>query len=512
MAMIIPSILSADFTRLGDELRAVEAAGADWIHVDVMDGHFVPNLTMGPMTVEAVRRVTKLPIDVHLMIDNPDEFIEKFAAAGATHISVHAESVVHLNRSLQLVRSCGAHPGIALGPAAPLSLLDWSVENADYVLLLAVNPGFRRPGVPAGGTGKDPGAPGGARPPWSCQDHRIGRRHQRPHHRGVRGRRRGCLRHRLRYLRGSRLPGHFRPHEGRGAAGRGPHMISLRNELWSARVSETGAELKSLASAPTGQEYIWNGDPAWWNGSAPVLFPVIGGLKGGEYSYEGRTYKLPSHGFARTSEFAVTRSSADSVELTLASGPKTRESYPFDFRLSVGVQLEHAGVAVRYCVTNTGTARMYFSIGSHPAFVVPFAGGALENYYVLFDREENLERWFFKDGMIVAGKTEEVLENRRTLNLSRTTFDQGIMIFKHPVSREFTIANSRNSRAITVVTEGVPSLGVWSKPGGAPFLCIEPWHGIPDMSDTSGSLVDKEGILGLEPGAAFSTGYRVEIT
>ena len=116
MTMIIPSILSADFTRLGDELRAVERAGADWIHVDVMDGHFVPNLTMGPMTVEAVRRVTALPIDAHLMIDNPDEFIEKFAAAGATHISVHAESVVHLNRSLQLVRSCGAQAGIALGP------------------------------------------------------------------------------------------------------------------------------------------------------------------------------------------------------------------------------------------------------------------------------------------------------------------------------------------------------------------------------------------------------------
>jgi ribulose-phosphate 3-epimerase len=142
MKMIMPSILSADFTRLGDELKAVEAAGADWIHVDVMDGHFVPNLTMGPMTVEAVRRVTALPIDAHLMIDNPDEFIEKFAAAGATHVSVHAESVVHLNRSLQLVRSCGAHPGIALGPAAPLSLLDWSLDYADYVLLLAVNPGF----------------------------------------------------------------------------------------------------------------------------------------------------------------------------------------------------------------------------------------------------------------------------------------------------------------------------------------------------------------------------------
>jgi ribulose-phosphate 3-epimerase len=142
MKKIVASILSADFTRLGEELTAVERAGADWIHVDVMDGHFVPNLSMGMGTVEAVRRATPLPIDVHLMIDNPDFFIEAFAKAGATHISVHAESAVHLNRSLQLVRSCGAHPGIALGPAAPLSMIEWTLEYADYVLLLSVNPGF----------------------------------------------------------------------------------------------------------------------------------------------------------------------------------------------------------------------------------------------------------------------------------------------------------------------------------------------------------------------------------
>jgi galactose mutarotase-like enzyme len=289
-------------------------------------------------------------------------------------------------------------------------------------------------------------------------------------------------------------------------------MITIRNGTWGARVSETGAELKSLADLATGQEYIWNGDPAWWNGSAPVLFPVIGGLKGGEYSHQGKTYKLPSHGFARTSEFAVTRSGGDSVQLTLSSNPKTREGYPFEFSLSVSFQLETAGLSVRYEVVNTGGGRMYFSIGSHPAFVLPFAGGALENYYVLFEKEEELPRWFFKDGVIVAGKTEEVLENSRTLSMSRTMFDQGIMIFKKPASREFSIVNSRNSRALTVATDGVPYLGIWSKPGGAPFLCIEPWHGIPDMSDASGNLAEKEGILSLEPRASFSTGYRVQIS
>jgi galactose mutarotase-like enzyme len=288
-------------------------------------------------------------------------------------------------------------------------------------------------------------------------------------------------------------------------------MVTLRNGIWTAKISETGAELKSLADLSTGQEYMWSGDPAWWNGSAPVLFPVIGGLKDGAYTYEGTQYTLGSHGFARGCEFAVTRAGADSADLLLASSPKTRESYPFDFRLKVSFSLERTGISVRYDVANAGARRMYFSIGSHPAFVVPFAGGALENYYVLFEREEDLERWFFKDGTVVADKTAEVLENSRVLSLSRTLFDQGPVIFKHPESREFTIRNSANPRAIRVSTDGVPYLAVWSKPG-APFLCIEPWHGLPDMSNATGSLSEKEGIIALEPRGVFSTGYAVEIS
>jgi ribulose-phosphate 3-epimerase len=143
MKLIAPSILSADFSILGDEIRAVEDAGVDWIHVDVMDGHFVPNITMGPLVVEAVKKVTNLPIDVHLMIENPDLFINDFAGAGATHICVQAETCVHLNRTIQLIRqNNNVRAGVALNPSTSLSSLDWVLEDIDYILIMSVNPGF----------------------------------------------------------------------------------------------------------------------------------------------------------------------------------------------------------------------------------------------------------------------------------------------------------------------------------------------------------------------------------
>jgi ribulose-phosphate 3-epimerase len=142
MKKIAPSILSADFSRLGDEIRAVEAAGADYIHIDVMDGHFVPNITIGPLIVEAARKVTSLPLDVHLMIENPDLYIPDFAAAGADIIVVHAEATSHLHRSIQLIKSFGKQAGVSLNPATPLNVLDYIIDDLDLVLLMTVNPGF----------------------------------------------------------------------------------------------------------------------------------------------------------------------------------------------------------------------------------------------------------------------------------------------------------------------------------------------------------------------------------
>ena len=142
MKKIAPSILSADFSRLGEEIAAIEAAGADYVHVDVMDGHFVPNITIGPLVVEAVRRVTTLPLDVHLMIENPDLYIPSFAEAGADIIVVHAEATVHLHRTVQLIKSLGKRAGVSLNPATPLNVLDYILDDLDLVLLMTVNPGF----------------------------------------------------------------------------------------------------------------------------------------------------------------------------------------------------------------------------------------------------------------------------------------------------------------------------------------------------------------------------------
>lgn len=142
MKKIAPSILSADFARLGEEIRAVEAAGADYIHIDVMDGHFVPNITIGPLVVEAARRVTSLPLDVHLMIERPELYVEEFAKAGADIIVVHAEACTHLHRVVQQIKGLGKRAGVSLNPATPLNCLDYVLEDLDLVLLMTVNPGF----------------------------------------------------------------------------------------------------------------------------------------------------------------------------------------------------------------------------------------------------------------------------------------------------------------------------------------------------------------------------------
>jgi ribulose-phosphate 3-epimerase len=142
MTLIAPSILSADFTRLGHQVRELEAGGADWVHLDIMDGHFVPNISFGTMVVRAVRTLTKLPLDAHLMISDPDRYLEAFASAGADRITVHVETCPHLHRTIQAIRALGVKPGVTLNPATPLGAVEEILPFVDLLLVMTVNPGF----------------------------------------------------------------------------------------------------------------------------------------------------------------------------------------------------------------------------------------------------------------------------------------------------------------------------------------------------------------------------------
>ena len=142
MKIVAPSILSADFSVLGEEIAAVEAAGADWIHIDVMDGHFVPNITMGPGVVKSLRKMTVLPFDVHLMVENPEQYIQPFAEAGSDRITVHMEALIHLHRTVSQIKELGLKAGVSLNPATPLSFVESILTDIDLLLIMTVNPGF----------------------------------------------------------------------------------------------------------------------------------------------------------------------------------------------------------------------------------------------------------------------------------------------------------------------------------------------------------------------------------
>ena len=286
-------------------------------------------------------------------------------------------------------------------------------------------------------------------------------------------------------------------------------IVELENALYSASIDSMGAELKRLDNRIDGTKYMFNGDPFWWNGSAPVLFPIVGGLSGGSYTFEGETYQLGSHGFARKSEFVVVEKSADRAVFMLHANDKTRVQYPFNFRLTVLFNLEMTGITVTYQVENFGTNTMYFSIGSHPAFNLPFVGGSLEHYYIEFEQPEANSRYFFVDGCISA-VTEPVFNNSKHIFLNSTLFDRGPLILKDVASRSVSIRKTRSFRAIRVSFDA-PNVAVWSKPNRAPFICIEPWWGTPDPIGFSETFDKKPGIRSLSPREVLTTRYAVEI-
>jgi galactose mutarotase-like enzyme len=283
---------------------------------------------------------------------------------------------------------------------------------------------------------------------------------------------------------------------------------TLRSDGATATILAHGAELCSLQNGQ-GFELLWQAGPEWRR-HAPLLFPIVGKLKNDELRHRGKTYPMTQHGFARDHRFEWAVREPDHCTLVLTDNAATRQRYPFAFRLSVSYALRGADLGVTLEVANTGGQILPASIGGHPAFNWPLLSGlAKEAYALTFSSEEPAPVRRLKDGLLRAAP-EPTPVRGKTLALSERLFDDDAVILDRLASRSVRYAADRGP-SIEMFWEDFPELGVWSKPGGAPFICIEPWHGMASPADFDGEFTDKPGLLHVAPGGSKILKYRVRV-
>lgn len=288
--------------------------------------------------------------------------------------------------------------------------------------------------------------------------------------------------------------------------------VQLENEFLIATIAEAGAELVSLRSKSMNIEYIWQGNPAFWNRHSPILFPIVGRLKNDQYIYEGKTYHLPQHGFARDQLFQVIEQSDQSATFSLKSTKETYQYYPFDFELVLTYELEEQNLIVRYQVENLGIQTMYFSIGGHPAFNVPLEETlTFEDYFLNFFPKKSRTQ-IPLSGSALNIKNKTLAQTNTSIDLIHELFKNDALIFETKGNNAFSIETDKSQHGITLSYTDAPYVGIWSPyPKKAPFVCIEPWWGIADTIDTDGQLTNKLGIQLLSPNRIFNTHYQLTI-
>lgn len=286
-------------------------------------------------------------------------------------------------------------------------------------------------------------------------------------------------------------------------------MLQLSNEKLNVTIAEKGAELQSVIRKDLELEYMWSGDPAFWGKKSPVLFPVVGGLNNNSYTYEGKSYSLGRHGFAREMVFEVTAQTDSRITLTLADNEATWKMYPFHFRFHIHYTIAEEQLTVIYEIENTGTSDLLFSVGGHPAFKVPLATGtAFEDYYLYFNEQEQAGKWPLSPAGLIENAPVPMLEHTHTLPLNKPLFYKDALVFKELASTKVTLKSDTTPHGLEMDIEGFSYLGIWSAKD-ADFVCIEPWCGIADHEGTSGKLEDKEGIERLSPDGKFKRDWKV---
>ncbi|ESY03125.1 MULTISPECIES: aldose 1-epimerase family protein [unclassified Mesorhizobium] len=285
-------------------------------------------------------------------------------------------------------------------------------------------------------------------------------------------------------------------------------QVTLHGDGISATIVGQGAELVSLRNAE-GLEFLWQAGPEWRRHS-PVLFPIVGRLKGDQLRHRGQVYPLTQHGFARDKPFVWADASPRSCTLVLTDDADTRTRYPFAFRLAITYTLERRELGVSFEIANTGDETLPASIGAHPAFNWPLQPGlAKTDYHLTFAQDEPAPIRRLKDGLVVAAPQPTPIEGK-TLALSEQLFEADAVILHRPASTSVRYA-AANGAAIEMSWQGFRELGIWSKPGGAPFLCIEPWHGLASPVDFDGEFAAKPGVMLIAPGEKRVLSYQVRL-
>lgn len=287
-------------------------------------------------------------------------------------------------------------------------------------------------------------------------------------------------------------------------------MIQIKNNQLKASFNELGAELVSLINMETGKEIIWGGNPDFWGGRSPVLFPTVGALKDDSYIFEGETYEMLRHGFARRKFFDVKNSSENEVVFELHSDKETLKFYPFEFTLEIKYTLIENKLTVSYEVKNKSEKEIYFSLGAHPGFAIDTTNGLNYNdYEILFSDDENLEIHPLIDNLI-SNETQTIELQNKVLPLSYELFSKDALVMTTMKSRELILRNQKNQHKVIFTFNNFPYFGIWAAKN-ADFVCLEPWQGIADLENHNQELTEKFGILKLERNDDWKADWAVEI-
>lgn len=286
---------------------------------------------------------------------------------------------------------------------------------------------------------------------------------------------------------------------------------TIKNNMIEVVISDHGAEVQSVKGAHTGEEYMWQADPEIWGRHAPVLFPIVGRLKNDEYKYQGKTYHMGQHGFARDCDFEVENHTQESITFLLKDNEKTREMYPFKFEFRVNYNLMNNLLEENFSVVNKSDETMIFGVGGHPGFNLPVNNGEeKEDYY--FDMHPSIARVKIPlKGAYLDWNNRSLASTDSFIGLSDELFKDDALIYElHSHDNKVSLRTDKSKFHINVWTRNAPYVGIWSQyPNTANYVCIEPWWGIADREDADGELEHKYGMNHLEPGKEYQAGFSI---